>query len=386
MLAGFSGARGPLLDRLRQTDATDEVTGIVVVEPYRKLLNALAGQFKGQLPPRLADAAGLPDRLVAVTAAVNLGARTLLAVSLEADNEGSAEVLDDVAFKGLAWARQMYPGLRPALAGRIPSEAVQPALAVADQLFGGIQVTREGRRLVVRLERPEGLGAPPPKDLIASAGFNDARGMNSNPVPGSPYPLDTPNREGGAGEPGWAGPWNDGTRPAHPAATFQTKVVFEGDGALYLTGAANVGPNYGRQLARAQTGRFQVEYYLQVPAGSSCGGYVWQHPRGADFSGPNWGARDGKFSVSTPDGHGSLAGLDTGFKCVPGRWYKVTLRIDVPKHTWEFFVDDRRFEAPQPLRFRGKVEYLDYINFLVEGGVYIDALRVTRLPGAEKKR
>jgi hypothetical protein len=58
----------------------------------------------------------------------------------------------------------------------------------------------------------------------------------------------------------------------------------------------------------------------------------------------------------------------------------VTLRVDVAKQTWEFFVDDRRFESPKPLGFRTKVEYLDYINFLVEGGVYIDDLRVTRLP------
>jgi hypothetical protein len=78
--------------------------------------------------------------------------------------------------------------------------------------------------------------------------------------------------------------------------------------------------------------------------------------------------------------------LFAGLKCLPGRWYKVTLRIDVPKQTWEFFLDDKRFESPKPLPFRAKVAYLDVINFLVEGGIYIDALRVTRLPDAEKKR
>jgi hypothetical protein len=30
------------------------------------------------------------------------------------------------------------------------------------------------------------------------------------------------------------------------------------------------------------------------------------------------------------------------------------------------------------------VQYLDYINFLVEGGVYIDDLRVTPLPDAQR--
>jgi hypothetical protein len=218
------------------------------------------------------------------------------------------------------------------------------------------------------------LGTPgtTPGDLIASAGFNDARGMNSKPGPGSPYPLDTPNREGGAGEPGWVGPWE-----AHPRATYQSKVVFEGDGALFLQGSPNVGPNYSRQWTKAQTGRFQVEFYLQVPGGSHLGGYVWQHPLGADVSGPTWNVSNGKFIAQNKD---------TGFKCVPGQWYKVTLRIDGEKETWEFFVDDKRFESPQPLKFRGKVAYLDAINFLIEGGVYLDALRVTELPGGERKK
>jgi hypothetical protein len=370
MLAADSGGKSPLLDRLRQMDTTDDVTGIVLVEPYRDLLKAVAAPLKAQLPANLADAATLPDRLIAVTAVMNLNDKTLLKVSLDSDSKESVEALDDLAFKALNWARKVYPDFRPTLMGQIPAALVQPALAIADQLYGGLQVAKEGKRLVVRLDKPEGLGTPPEKDLIASAGFNDARGMNSNPVPGSPYPLDSSNREGGVGEPGWKGPWL-----AHPDAAFQTKVVFEGDGALYLKGRPNFGPNYGRQLTQAQTGKFQVEYYLQVPAGSSGGGYVWQHPGGADFSGPNWGARGGKFSVH---------GQDTGFPCVPGQWYKVTLRIDVAKHTWDFFVDDKRFESPKPLGFRGKVEYLDYINFLVEGGVYIDALRVTRLPGGDK--
>jgi hypothetical protein len=371
MLVADGGAKSPLLDRLRQMDTRDEVTGIVVVEPYRNLLKALADPLKTQLPPTLADAASLPDRVVAVTAAVNLADKTLLRVSLEADSEESVVVLDALAFTGLNWARKVYPDFRPTLLRGIPAEVLQPALAVADQLYGGVQMMKEGKRLVVRLEKPEGLGAAPEKDLIASSGFNDARGMNSNPVPGSPFPLDLPNREGGGGEPGWKGPWL-----AHPRATFQSKVVFEGDGALYLQGSPNVGPNYGRQLVQAQTGKFQVEYRLQVPAGSSFGGYVWQDREGGwSASGPNWGAGGGKFTVH---------GQDTGLKCVPGQWHKVTLRIDVAKQTWEFFVDDQRFESPKPLPFRTKVQYLDFINFLVEGGVYFDALRVTRLPSSER--
>src|SRR5260370_37371232 len=113
---------------------------------------------------------------------------------------------------------------------QLHDEVVIPTLAVADKLYGGIQVTKEGKRIVVRLEKPEGLG-PPENELIASSGFNDARGMNGNPIPGSPFPLDVPNREGGLGEPGWKGPWS-----ANADAVYQRKVVFEGDGALYLKG------------------------------------------------------------------------------------------------------------------------------------------------------
>lgn len=211
----------------------------------------------------------------------------------------------------------------------------------------------------------------PADDLIASTGFNAVHGMNGKLLTGPPFVLDMPNREGGIGEPGWAGPW-----PAHQDAVFQSKVVREGDGALYLKGRPNVGPNYARQFAKPQTGRFQVEYHVQVPTGSSFAGYVWQHPRGADFSGPNWGVRDG---------HIDAAAKHTGFKCVPGQWHKLTLHIDVSAQTWEFFVDGNRYDSPQPLRFRGDVAYLDAVNFVVEGGVYIDQLRVTRLPD-EKNR
>src|SRR5437016_12042122 len=51
--------------------------------------------------------------------------------------------------------------------------------------------------------------AKAPTDALveASAGFNDAEGLNADKEPDSPYPLGKKNREGGKGEPGWAGPW-----------------------------------------------------------------------------------------------------------------------------------------------------------------------------------
>ena len=165
---------------------------------------------------------------------------------------------------------------------------------------------------------------------------------------------------------------------AHPDAVFQTKVVFEGDGALYLKGRPNFGPNYGRRMARPQTGRFQVEYRLQMPAGSNCGFSISRD--GNNGVGCHW-SREGKLSIT----HAGGFVPDTGFKCEPGRWHKIAMQIDVPRQTYEFFFDDRRFEPDEPLRFGAKVAFLSHINFLVEGGVYIDDLRVTTLPEAARK-
>jgi serine/threonine protein kinase len=373
MLTADGAARSPLLDRLRQTDDTDEVTGVVVVEPYRNLLNGLIGQHKEQLPPNLVDVAALPDSVVAVTAAVNLGDKTLLKVSLEADSEAKVEAIDGLAFKALAWARKVYPDFRPTLLKQIPAAVVQPALAVTDQLYGGIQVTKEGKRLVVRLEKPQARDAPAEKDLIASAGFNDARGLNSNPVPGSPYPLESEGKQGGAGEPGWAGPWST---PSSPKFAFQKKVVHEGDGALYMSQEGA-----DRRLAEAQRGSFGVEMFVQVP---ERGGFLcYLNNAGVPFrDGPVWTVKDGKFLVL--DGPDNFR--ETGFTSQPGKWHKVALRVDVSRKEWQFFVDDTMLETPKPLRFRNAEASLDTIRFQCEtqAGVYIDALRVTRLPHAAK--
>src|SRR6202011_2622687 len=87
--------------------------------------------------------------------------------------------------------------------------------------------------------------------------------MNSERVPGSPYPLDSEGKQGGVGEPGWAGPWST---PSSPKFSFQQKVVHEGDGALYMSEEGA-----DRRLAEAQRGSFGVEMFVQAPEG---GGFL----------------------------------------------------------------------------------------------------------------
>src|SRR5262249_24214455 len=162
--------RSALIDRLRQVNPADEVTAIVMVEPHRRLLNPLIAPFKDQLPRNLADLATLPDHLVSLTATENLRDKNLLTLSAEAEDGETVEVMDKLAFEGLTAARKAYADVRPTLIAQLPGELAPTALAVADQLFGGIQVAKAGKRFVLKLARPKDFDNPPDKDLIASSG------------------------------------------------------------------------------------------------------------------------------------------------------------------------------------------------------------------------
>lgn len=218
-----------------------------------------------------------------------------------------------------------------------------------------------------------------PATGAASAGFNDAKGINSDRTPGSPYTLGEWNRPGGRGEPDWAAPWEPSDH-----ATFQKEVVQEGDGALHLRGTVN----YSRRLLRPQTGIFQVEHYVQIPAGGNLTVYVWkERENGAGNSGPMWTIKNGKFHVLAGDEAGGGEMTSTGFDCLLDTWYKITLVVDVPKRRWEFFVNDKKFEG-KPLGFRTRQQFLQEINFLVESqpGAFIDAVRIGPVAPAAKAK
>src|SRR2546427_1406979 len=73
-----------------------------------------------------------------------------------------------------------------------------------------------------------------PAQIFASAGFNDATGINSNPTPNSPHNVNNaPLNSQGAGEPGWFTPWQAGG-----ATTVVNVGAFEGDGAVFMQGTA----------------------------------------------------------------------------------------------------------------------------------------------------
>ena len=76
-----------------------------------------------------------------------------------------------------------------------------------------------------------------------------------------------------------------------------------------------------------------------------------------------------------------LCGLEnTGLSLTPGVWHLVQVDIDPTARTWNFFVDGVRYNAPDPLGFRGQPTSLDGIEYLNEiaapSGSYLDAVTV----------
>ncbi|HYT87547.1 MAG TPA: hypothetical protein VEL76_02405, partial [Gemmataceae bacterium] len=194
------------------------------------------------------------------------------------------------------------------------------------------------------------------------------------PVPVEAAVIAIANFNTGASEPGWASAWE----PASPNARVQKQVVFEGDGALFMSKA-----EVKRRLSEPQRGRFVVEQYIQVPKGGGVQAYI-RNGDGLRRDGPVWNAINGKFLVLQGDGKGNGTFLETPFVSEPGKWHKVTLTVDVPAQRWEFSVDDRKFQPPQPLRFRSTERDLDTIYYLCENvpGVYLDSVRFLRDSGS----
>jgi serine/threonine protein kinase len=184
--------------------------------------------------------------------------------------------------------------------------------------------------------------------------------------------ADFNGKQGGADEPGWAGRW----APLSPQVSFQTQVVFEGDAALHLS---NTGLT--RSLITPLRNRFIVQQQVQVPPGGGVIGYV-RNGEEARREGPIWNVLGGKFSAYQGDGQGGGSFVETPFAVEAGKWHKVSLLIDISTQSWEFFVDDRKFEPPQPLKFRSNEEQLRTLRYQCENapGIYIDAVRILRAP------
>ena len=200
--------------------------------------------------------------------------------------------------------------------------------------------------------------------VIAIAGFNDAKGLNSNSKANAPYALGSENTAGGINERGWQGPWT-----SSPKVSFVKDVVSEGDGAVHLMPTIN----FGRFLAKAQTKTFVVETMAYCPSNGGTQCYLWQE--GYTSTGPMWRISKGKISALDGNGQGTGTSIPVG-ECKPDTWCKIRVTIDTARQRWKMSVDG--IQNDKDFGFRYKPTSLKGINFLVEGDeeIYLDAIRI----------
>lgn len=218
-------------------------------------------------------------------------------------------------------------------------------------------------------------------EFIAGSAFNDATGLYSNPAPNSPFTFGALIDGGGAGEPGWARPWE----ATIPMATVQNSTLFEGDGALLLTPTTSV----NRAWVDPQTGVFSVTQRVLFTEGARYVAYTQVEATGESISnhGAIWAAFPDRTILAvdgTEDGCFFCHTEPTGFTWEPGVWHTVQVRVDMANRTWDLFFDGQKYDAPDPLGFRGTPTYIDRVQFLSEGSgnVYMDDLRIVPEPSS----
>jgi hypothetical protein len=150
--------QGPLVDRLRSLPPDRDATVVCAVRAMRSPLSGGASQVREVLPLKLEEWAALPQRVEVLAASVNLKSDPFLQVVLDCAVEESAAALEELSKTTLAWAREGHPQRREEVSKLLPPELAQSLLPLLDQVQGGVEVVREGKRLTVNVKRPENFG------------------------------------------------------------------------------------------------------------------------------------------------------------------------------------------------------------------------------------
>jgi hypothetical protein len=224
--------------------------------------------------------------------------------------------------------------------------------------------------------------------IIASAGFNDASGMNSDATPNSPYTLGQTVAGRGLGEPGWAGGWvvqNGGAQGGDPYAIVQNSAAIEGDGGLALIPGSFGSTRPIRTLAQPLSSEFILSQSLNFGSvGDVISGPFQHFTSQGDHTGPQWRLTGavGSRHFEVFDGHSDQSGnwVNTGIAQKPGQWQQVVLDINVPLQTFKFSVDGVMYNAPHPTGFQNSAAVIDNIDYLTSGAGSIDAIVVSTVP------
>lgn len=203
---------------------------------------------------------------------------------------------------------------------------------------------------------------------IALSGIDSTSGYTPGPV----------NGQGGS-EPGWLGPWGGNSN-----AVVQNSVVYQGDQALQILPTSLP----FRTIAQPVADTLIIEQRVRFGAGAQLIAYTELNSQGesTNFQGAVWQAlSDGTFRVNDgirDGGNDPSLVKDTGFRWKAGVWYDVKTVINVAGGYWDFYVDGVKYNAPDPLGFRGDTFLLDRVQYLSEGSgsVYLDSLSITSVP------
>jgi hypothetical protein len=158
-------AKSPLIDTLAKADLQNDVLVAFTFESKKKDLDgktlrqkasALVSSFKEMLPPGLAAAATVPDRLKTATLAVDLRGKTLVELTLEADSSASAKVLHDLLEQGLVFGKGFMATEGKDMLGRLGPTG-KAAGKTVDEIMDGLTLSQDGADVRLKVPKPNGL-------------------------------------------------------------------------------------------------------------------------------------------------------------------------------------------------------------------------------------
>ena len=204
---------------------------------------------------------------------------------------------------------------------------------------------------------------------IAQCGFNSTY-----------YQLDQPLWGQGQTEPGWGGnTWGSWKDNGWAVSTGMVKAVAdstaaESDGDLHMLGTASSEVGAYRRWGTHLTEPFWIEQYVRLTTGSGFGSRPGQNGDGYHTS-ASWTVKNNHFFVGDAG-----SSLDTGFDVTLMEWQKVATMIDPTTKTFEFYVNDQKYNSPHPLGFSSNIGYVDYFDYLSDQESWVDGIRVYTVP------
>jgi predicted Zn finger-like uncharacterized protein len=183
---------GPLARQMRRTDLKSDIAAAFVLGPVRKEVDGAMKDIKEKLPPEFADAATAHEHLRGGRAAVNLTGETLLALTLEADDDDSAASLEKLLGRGTDTLRRAYPDIRKEWAKSLPSDVAKDVLAAVDRIPESVGISRSKNEVTLTLKSPGDLSALAPKvvPFLMNRG-----GSEKPPEPPPPPPPAEPQED-----------------------------------------------------------------------------------------------------------------------------------------------------------------------------------------------